>query len=130
MFGSAQCIVVPGLLIFLSLSAATPVGMVQGSVATHVGQATERQLRATHVCHWRRSPIMAFQVVELTLDADDKVIERRAVPYPYQTRAEAVDTIESVMTRFAEAGYEPEGDFWWAINGNGKTRVRFIIEHV
>ena len=40
MFGSAQCIVVPGLLIFLSLSAATPVGMVQGSVATHVGQAT------------------------------------------------------------------------------------------
>ena len=41
---------------------------------------------------------MAFQVVELTLDADDKVIERRAVPYPYQTRAEAVDTIESVMT--------------------------------
>ena len=42
--------------------------------------------------------IMAFQVVELILDADDNVIERRVVPYPYQTRAEAVDTIESVMT--------------------------------
>ena len=50
---------------------------------------------------------MAFQVVELTLDADDNVIERSVVPYPYQTRAEAVDTIESVMMRFAEAGYEP-----------------------
>ena len=73
---------------------------------------------------------MAFQVVELILDADDSVIERRVVPYPYQTRAEAVDTIESVIMRFAEAGYEPEGDFWWGINGNGKTRVRFIIEHV
>jgi hypothetical protein len=72
----------------------------------------------------------ADDVVELTLDADDNVIERRVVPYPYQTRAEAVDTIESVMTSFAEAGYEPDGDFWWAINGNGKTRVRFIIEHV
>jgi hypothetical protein len=35
--------------------------------------------------------IMAFQVVELTLDADDKVIERSVVPYPYQTRAEADD---------------------------------------
>jgi hypothetical protein len=45
---------------------------------------------------------MAFQVVELILDADDNVTERRVVPYPYQTRAEAVDTIESVMTRFAE----------------------------
>lgn len=73
---------------------------------------------------------MAFQVIELTLDADDNVIERRAVPYPYPTRGEAVDTIESVITRFAEAGYEPEGDFWWAMAGNGKTRVRFIIEGV
>jgi hypothetical protein len=71
---------------------------------------------------------MAFQVIELTLDADDNVIERRVVPYPYQTRAEAVDTIESVIMRFAEAGYEPECDFWWAIAGKGKTRARFIIE--
>ena len=37
---------------------------------------------------------MAFQVVELTLDADENVIDRRAVPYPYPTRAEAVETIE------------------------------------
>jgi hypothetical protein len=29
---------------------------------------------------------MAFQVVELTVDADDNVIDRRAVPYPYPTR--------------------------------------------
>lgn len=46
---------------------------------------------------------MAFQVIELTLDENDNVIERRAVPYPYPTRGEAVDTIESVITRFAEA---------------------------
>ena len=51
---------------------------------------------------------MAFQVIEPTLDENDNVIERRAVPYPYPTRGEAVDTIESVITRFAEAGYEPE----------------------
>ena len=58
---------------------------------------------------------MAFQVVELTLDADDTVIDRRAVPYPYPTRAEAVDTIESVMSRFEKCGFEPEGQFWWAV---------------
>jgi len=73
---------------------------------------------------------MAFQVVELTVDEDGHVVERRAVPYPYPTRGEAVDTIESIITRSAEGGYEPEGDFWWAMDGNGKTRVRFIIEGV
>ena len=73
---------------------------------------------------------MPFQIVELALDSNDNVVERKVVPYPYQTREEAVDTIESVVTRFAEAGYEPEGDFWWAIAGDGETRIRFIIEGV
>jgi hypothetical protein len=36
---------------------------------------------------------MAFQVIELTLDADDNVIQRRAVPYPYPTREEAVGNV-------------------------------------
>ena len=45
---------------------------------------------------------MTFQVVELTLDADDNVIDRRIVPYPYAAREEAVDTIESAISRFAE----------------------------
>ena len=70
----------------------------------------------------------AFQVVELTLDANDNVTDRRVVPYPYPTRKDAVDTIETVITRFCESGHEPEGDFWWAVTGDGKTRVRFIIE--
>ena len=73
---------------------------------------------------------MPFQIVELALDSNDNVVERKVVPYPYQTREEAVDTIESVVTRFAEAGYEPEGDFWWAMAGDGETRIRLIIEGV
>ena len=73
---------------------------------------------------------MAFQVAELTLDADDNVIDRRAIPYPYPTRAEAVDTIESVLSRHAESGYETEGDFWWGTPGDGKTRIRFVVEGV
>ena len=34
------------------------------------------------------------------------------------------------MSTFGVAGYEPEGDFWWATTGNGETRVKFIIEGV
>lgn len=54
---------------------------------------------------------MAFQIVELTLDADDKVIERRVVPYPYPTREEAVTAIECIVSTFAEADYEPAQKF-------------------
>lgn len=56
------------------------------------------------------------------------MVDRRVVPYPYQVREEAVGTIESVLMRFAEAGFEPEGDFWWAIPPDGNTRIRFVIE--
>jgi hypothetical protein len=36
-----------------------------------------------------------LSIVELTLDADDNVIERRIVPHRYQAREETVDTIEA-----------------------------------
>jgi hypothetical protein len=55
----------------------------------------------------RRLLLWAFQIVELTLDTDNNVIERRVVPYPYQTREEAVTAIECIVSTFAEAGYEP-----------------------
>jgi hypothetical protein len=73
---------------------------------------------------------VAFQIVELSLDADDNVIDRRVVPYPYQNRQEAVDNIESMLSSFSESGYEPEGDFWWAVPSAVETRIRFIIENV
>ena len=48
----------------------------------------------------------AFQVVELAIDANDQVIDRKAIPYPYPNHKDAVDTIESLATKFAEFGYE------------------------
>jgi hypothetical protein len=39
----------------------------------------------------------AFQVVELTLDTDDNVIDRRAIPYPYPTHKDAVDTMMQLI---------------------------------
>jgi hypothetical protein len=73
---------------------------------------------------------MAFQVVELTVDADHNVIDRKVIPYRYLARKDAVDAIESVMPSFSASGYQSEGDFWWAVTEDGSTRVRFIIESV
>ena len=73
---------------------------------------------------------MAFQVVEFTLDADQNVVDRRVIPYPYPTRREAVDAIESVVTSFPQSGYQPDNDSWWAITRDGTTRIRFAIESV
>ena len=73
---------------------------------------------------------MAFQVVELTLDADQNVIDRRVIPYPYPTRKEAADAIESVVTSFPQSGYQPDNDSWWAIARDGASRIRFTIESV
>jgi hypothetical protein len=72
---------------------------------------------------------VAFQIVGLTLDADDNVIQRRVVPFSYPTREEAVTAIECIVSTFAEAGYEPAQKFWWAIADDG-DRTRFIIEGV
>lgn len=71
---------------------------------------------------------MPFQVVELKLDADDKVIDRKAIPYPYPQRLDAVETIEKLITRLQRAQYEAERDYWSAIAKDGKTRIKFIIE--
>ena len=42
---------------------------------------------------------MPFQVVELRLDAEDQVIDCRAIPYPYPQRLDAVDTIKKLSAR-------------------------------
>ena len=73
---------------------------------------------------------MAFQVVELTLDAGENVIDRRVIPYPYQTRKDAVDAIESVVTSFPQSGYQSDSDSWWAITRDGTSRIKFTIEPV
>jgi hypothetical protein len=49
------------------------------------------------------------------LDADDKVIDRKAIPYPYPQRLDAVETIEKLITRLQKAHYEAERDYWSAI---------------
>jgi hypothetical protein len=40
---------------------------------------------------------MAFQIVELAVDAGDNVIDRKVVPHPFATRTEAATQIENVI---------------------------------
>jgi hypothetical protein len=72
---------------------------------------------------------MAFQITELALDAEDKMTGRKVVPYPYQTRQEAVETIESVASRYVKSGYDREQRSWWAIAENGNQK-RFVLEEI
>ena len=71
-------------------------------------------------------PGSVFQVVEFALDADDNVIDRKVVPYPYPTRQEAAYTIQTFVRSFADL--VPGWRFLVGNFGDGKTRVRFIIE--
>jgi hypothetical protein len=73
---------------------------------------------------------MAFQIVELIVDADHNVVERKVMPQHYMTHQEAAAAIESVVPIYAASGYEPNGEFWWAVTKDGKTQIRFIIESV
>ena len=70
---------------------------------------------------------MAFQVVELTLDGDQNVVDRKVIPYPYPTRKDAVDAIE---TSFPQSGYQPDTDSWWVLTRDGTRRISFAIESV
>ena len=79
--------------------------------------------------HCRETQV-PFQVVELRLDAEDQVIDRRAIPYPYPQRLDAVDTIKKLIARLDKAHYEAERDFWSAVAKDGKTRLKFVIEGV
>src|SRR5262245_8653882 len=71
---------------------------------------------------------MAFQ--GWSFDADQNVVDRRVIPYPYPNRKEAVDAIESVVTSFPQSGYQSENYSWWALTRDDTTRIRFAIETV
>jgi hypothetical protein len=71
---------------------------------------------------------MPFQIVEIAFDDADSST-RRVVPYPFNQREEAVATIQSIISKYENHGYEPEHDYWWAKAANGDG-IRFIIEAV
>jgi hypothetical protein len=72
---------------------------------------------------------MAYQVVELVVDGADQIVDRRVIPYPYQSRHEAVETIEGIIRGFDSSGYDPKAGYWWALAANGE-RVRLLLESV
>jgi hypothetical protein len=70
-----------------------------------------------------------YQVIELRVDDSDRVIDRRVIPYPYQSRQEAVETIEGIIRRFDRSGYDHTAGYWWALAANGDM-VRILLESI
>lgn len=72
---------------------------------------------------------MPYQVVELVIDGGDHIIDRRVIPYPYNSRHEAVETIEGIIGGFDSSGYDPKAGYWWASAANG-AKVRLLLESI
>ena len=66
------------------------------------------------------------QVVELRLDVDDHVIDRRAIPYPYPKLLDAVETIDKLMARLKKIHYRAERDFGSAVAEDGKRGLNSL----
>jgi hypothetical protein len=72
---------------------------------------------------------VSFQVVELELDDQGNVLDRKVVPYPYQSLQDAAACAKSVAARYPEARYNPANNDWCAIGSRG-VPVRVVIEEI
>jgi hypothetical protein len=67
---------------------------------------------------------MASQVVELTIDANNNIIDRRVSPHRYTDHREAVAAIEHIVATFAA-----RKKWKFLVDGkDGKSQVKFIVE--
>ena len=72
---------------------------------------------------------VSFQVVELELDAQGNVLDRKVVPYPYQNLQEAAASAKSIAADYPEARYDPAKNDWCAIDSR-VLPVRVAIEEI
>jgi len=66
---------------------------------------------------------VSFQVVELELDAQGNLLDRKVVPYPYQNVQDAAASAKSIAARYPEARYDPANSGWCATGSRGPVRV-------
>jgi hypothetical protein len=68
---------------------------------------------------------LVYRVIEITLDAHNN--ETNRVSWSFDSKEAAANSIESVLSRYKDRGFDADGRYWWgtAINGD---RSRFIIE--
>jgi hypothetical protein len=72
---------------------------------------------------------MSFQVVELELDERGNEVARKVVPYPYQSREEALATVKSLAAAYSEASFDQDNNYWHAIGSSGE-RLRIAVEEI
>jgi hypothetical protein len=73
--------------------------------------------------------VVSFQVVELELDAEGNVLDRKVVPYPYQNLQDAAASAKSIAEGYPEARYDPAINGWCATDSRGLP-VRVAIEEI
>jgi len=57
-----------------------------------------------------------FKILELKNEAS---AQAREVGRRYPTREEALIAVKKHLKTFNVSGHNPEGDYWWARNGDG-----------
>jgi hypothetical protein len=72
---------------------------------------------------------LPYQVVELEIDEAGNEVARKVVPYPYQSRNEALAAVKTIASEYSEARLDESCTFWSAIGSSGE-RLRIGIEEV
>ena len=73
---------------------------------------------------------MAFQVVELTIDANNNIIDRRVSPPRYTKHREALAAIEKHRCHLRLIRAREKWKFLVDVTEDGKSQIRFIVESV
>ena len=77
-------------------------------------------------CRLALSPIMAFRIVQCEMDGE-ALGARKIVAGPASTMDDAENLVARVAQSYGEAGYDPQGRYWWARDPLGQE-FRFLIE--
>ena len=67
-----------------------------------------------------------YQIIQVTLDAIGNETERSRA-WSFETRQEAIQMMQNLISRHHNSGYSEDGALWWGTALDG-TRMRYLIE--
>jgi hypothetical protein len=68
---------------------------------------------------------LVYLVIEITLDAHNN--ETNRISRSFDSKEAAANSIENVLSRYKDRGFDADGRYWWGTAMNG-DRSRFVIE--
>ena len=67
-----------------------------------------------------------YTIIEIQLDAWGQEFDRKP-GWTFDTREDAVERMENLISRHTDAGYSEDGTVWFGTATDG-TRMRYLIE--